>query len=76
MQARLNEQAVNYISRLRSVLTQLWRKACEYDDIPPDSTFAVFSPDNPYVKLHDSTLALYLEACRRFRDGGNGGYDA
>ena len=48
MKACLNPTAglVNYL-RIHEPRA-LWRLACEYDDIPTNTSFAVFSNDNPY----------------------------
>ena len=36
---------------------ELWRLACEYDQIPPESSFVVFSNDNPFAKeLNNGTF--------------------
>jgi len=40
---------------------ELWKKACEYDGIPPDSKFVTFSKDNPYAKLYNEALNAEAE---------------
>ena len=36
---------------------ELWRLACEYDQIPSESSFVVFSNDNPFAReLNNGTF--------------------
>ena len=43
--------------RLRKAL---WLKACRFDSIPPDSSFIVFSDDNPYLKRYNRISSLIM----------------
>jgi len=35
--------------------------ALKHDGMPPDTTFAVFSPENPYVRFYERALQQYRE---------------
>lgn len=41
-------------------LKQLWDKACEYDRIPPKSSFVVFSDHNPWAKKYNFGMRAAL----------------
>lgn len=45
-------------------LKQLWKLACEFDKIDPESKFVVFSKSNPWAKKYNDlayVIALYRE---------------
>jgi len=41
-------------------ISELWQKACEYDGIPIDAKFVVFSDDNPWQKQYNKAMTLYI----------------
>ncbi len=41
-------------------MKELWKEACEWEGIPPDSKFVIFSKDNPFVKAHDAAMGKLL----------------
>ena len=45
-------------------IKQLWDKACEYDRIPFDSKFVVFSDHNPWMKKYNFAISAYLKSTR------------
>jgi len=57
------------ISRLRAHVQIMWKRACEYDKIAPESTFVVFSKRNPFESRYNQHMSVYLAACRRFEEG-------
>lgn len=44
------------ISELRGIVKIRWARACRYDKIPSDSTFVVFSEDNPYESAYNDAM--------------------
>ena len=42
-------------------IRQAWLKACEFDEIPPGSSFVVFSKENPYAREYDLRRQWYAE---------------
>jgi len=53
---------------LAEKVREFWRKACEWEDIPLESKFVVFSDDNPYVKDYNEAVGQLLR-WRQFRTG-------
>ena len=47
-------------SELEQKVKGLWAKACEWDKIPSDSKFVVFSDDNPYLKEYNEAVKQLL----------------
>jgi hypothetical protein len=45
-------------------IKELWAKACEYDNIPADSKFVVFSNDNPYVADYNRAVGIMHRAIK------------
>ena len=41
---------------MREALQKLWVMACEFDDKPADTRFAVFSDGNPYNEMYDLAM--------------------
>ena len=39
-------------------IKELWRKACKHDGIPEDSSFVVFSEDNPYLTDYNKAATI------------------
>lgn len=70
MQEKLNRQGQAYIAGLAATAKVLWRKACEADDMPPDTKFAAFSKDNKYAKFYNITMTQFMEARQQYADGG------
>lgn len=55
----------------REVYHRVWFSACNYDDIPVNSSFVVFSEDNPFVFYVNKA---YQELIKRIVEYQNGGY--
>ena len=55
----------------RDVYHRVWFSACNYDDIPVNSSFVVFSDDNPFVFYVNKA---YQELISRISEYQNGGY--
>ncbi len=53
---------------LAEKVRELWRKACEWEDIPLESRFVVFSEDNPFVKDYNEAVGQLLR-WKQFRTG-------
>ena len=51
-------------SELESRVKNLWRKACEWDKILPESKFVVFSDDNPYLKEYNDAVGQLLRIAK------------
>jgi hypothetical protein len=47
---------------------ELWRKACEWEKIPPDSKFVVFSENNPYMPAYREAMTKLLRF-KQFQSG-------
>lgn len=41
---------------LSEKVKELWRRACAFDEIPPESKFVVFSLDNPWVRVYNAAM--------------------
>jgi hypothetical protein len=41
-------------------LSELWGKACEYDNVPTTEHFVNFSAANPYVKEYNRIMRLKM----------------
>lgn len=50
-----------------------WRKACEHDGIDPNSSFVVFSDDNPYTRFITPALQNYNRTLEEYTSGGHSG---
>jgi len=55
----------------RDVYHKVWFSACNYDNIPVNSNFVVFSEDNPFVFYINKA---YQELIKRIDEYQNGGY--
>jgi hypothetical protein len=42
-------------------IPELWELACKEDNIPTDSKFVEFSPDNYWAKQYDKAMTLYFK---------------
>ena len=42
-------------------IAELWRKACEYDNIPADSKFCVFSDNNPWARKYNFGMLAMMQ---------------
>ena len=69
-QEGINRQGREYIAGLRAVVAQLWRQACDHDDIPPESKFVVFSDENPFTAFYNNAMRQLMEATQQYRAGG------
>lgn len=70
MQEKLNKQGQNYINDLKLMVAQLWEKACEFDGIPPDSKFVIFSDENKFAKFHGQAILQLWAAQAEYAAGG------
>ena len=55
-------------TELEKKVKSLWIKACEWEKIPPDSKFVVFSDDNPYLKEYNEEIGKLLKF-KQFQSG-------
>lgn len=69
-QENINRTGQKYIDGLRSTRTQLWKQACEFDSIPVDSKFVVFSKDNKFAEFYNLSCLRLSEAIAQYRAGG------
>ena len=69
-QAKINRQGQKYINGLRVTARQLWIKACEFDGIPSESKFVVFSDGNKFVPFYDKAHNQLMEAISQYKAGG------
>lgn len=53
---------------LEQKVKSLWTKACEWEKIPPESKFVVFSDDNPYLKEYNEAVKQLLRFAQ-FKSG-------
>ena len=70
MQSRLDKQGEGYLATLQQALRDNWKQACEHDGIPPDSSFVVFSSDNPYIEVRGRIQEHYWENLAAYKVGG------
>ena len=42
-------------------IPELWELACKEDNLPIDSKFVEFSPDNYWAKQYDKAVSLYFK---------------
>ena len=57
------KELIAKIERLQRQADEAWRKACEYDNVPSEELFIVFSNDNPYA-VESNNINIELFACR------------
>ena len=50
---------------LNQIVKTLWKKACAFDKIPPDSKFVVFSDGNRAAKLYYAAVAKLFSEVRK-----------
>ena len=55
-------------TQLEQEVKSLWEKACEWDKIPPESKFVVFSDDNPHLKASNDAVKKLLRFAQ-FKSG-------
>ena len=60
----------DYLNEIRAAWQGVYKKACEYDKIPIDSEFAVFSADNPFLRFVDQAAKDYFRAKNEYQNGG------
>jgi len=70
IQERLNKQGQKYIAGLANTIKVLWEKACEFDSVPVESKFVVFSDGNKFAKFYGIAMNQYFEARQQYVDGG------
>ena len=58
------------LQTMASTVRKLWEKCCEHDGIPHDSKFVAFSPDNPYIPVHNRAVAQFMEWQQQYAAGG------
>lgn len=59
-----------FIAGMARTVKALWAKACEFDGIPVDSTFVVWSEGNKFAPFYERAMTQYLDACREYEAGG------
>lgn len=70
LQEQINAAGQKYIAGLAATAKELWRKACEYDGIPPDAVFVCFSKENPYADFYNRVMGQLQEARQQYAAGG------
>jgi hypothetical protein len=69
-QERINKQGQDYIAGLQNTVKRLWVSMCEEDNIPPDSQFVEFNPNNKFTPFYHAAMAQLQEARSQYRAGG------
>ena len=59
-----------FIVSMARTVKALWAKACEFDGIPVDSTFVVWSEGNKFAPFYERAMTQYLDACNEYEAGG------
>ncbi|MBD3263787.1 MAG: hypothetical protein GF375_01640, partial [Candidatus Omnitrophica bacterium] len=54
------------VEHLQGQVKELWKKACEYEGIPVDSKFVIFSKDNPYNEAYNRAMTQYMKVKKEF----------
>lgn len=70
MISKIENVGFKYIENLKYIIKQLWEKCCEYDNIPKDSKFVVFSKNNPYEYFYEKAFNEYMYAIITTVPGG------
>lgn len=55
------KSGIQYLEDLRAAISTVWQKACEFDGMPPETKFAMFSKDNRYAKAYNDLMRQYRE---------------
>lgn len=55
---------------LATTYRRCWEDACRHDGLDPDTVFACFSPDNPYVPYLGRLFQQYQEALAAYQAWG------
>ena len=69
-QERINKHGRDHIAGLANTARELWRKACEFDEIDPSSKFVVFSPENKFATFYNLAMGELFTARREYAAGG------
>ncbi len=64
------EDAEHLLRRLDTEQKDLWNRACDWDKIPRNSKFIVFSPNNPYAKKQNEVMGQLMKYRRLIQAGG------
>lgn len=59
---RERDSGSQYLADLLATARRVYLSALDFDGIAPDTMFAVFSADNPFVYFYDKVLTEYREA--------------
>lgn len=70
MLEKIERRGFKHLASLEATRQQLWTTMCQHDGIPSDSSFVVFSDDNPFAPFHDKLLKEIREARATFVPGG------
>jgi hypothetical protein len=60
--AKIELMGDNAIQDWAATVRKCWERACEHDNISPDSAFVVFLPDNPYILYYERARQSMMEA--------------
>ena len=52
----------NQVQKAAVEVKRLWSLQCEFDNIPYDSKFAVFSTGNPFTRLYSLAVKRLMKA--------------
>ena len=69
-QEKINSHGRKYIRELQDIARQCWEKACEEDNIPTNSNFVCFSPDNKWDARYNRVMTEIQNAEMAYRAGG------
>lgn len=58
------------LKRWAATVKATWKRACEEDNIDPNSKFVVFSDNNKFAKFYDKAVQEYQENLRTYQEGG------
>jgi hypothetical protein len=52
------------VQQARQRAAELWKKMCQWDNVPTDSSFVVFTETNPYQAEYDAAMAFVMAYSR------------
>lgn len=67
---RERKAGFQYVEDLFATVKQVYISACKWDDILPDTQFAIFSKDNPFVPFYEKAINMLHDALVEYTQHG------
>lgn len=67
----MNTKEINQLNAAKVAIKDAWDHACQFDGVPFDSSFVVFSPNNIAAILHNDLLLAFMKLRNRIAHNVN-----